>query len=342
MRTKNVSPIPFVSMILFLLLGVVLSVGPLHGQAEQTDQLRQLLELQDDRQPLEDYESGEDFDGVRQDAAEDIGEQEILRERPTHEPFRVLGSLNERITDNAALSPFTENSDLLTTVTGGMEYTPFRGGRGRPDPIRFRLRSQLFRYRDNSSLDFNRYELGIRGAHRKTVMGFPLYFRGGYAYEQFRYGSSSASADRGDLIRSFHVLEGSVYYIHSFTRYQALIPELATEVEFTDDVDGRTNTRDDNEKNNVSASLTYYYEYSRKLSVYALARYRHSRYDYVLTADGERRDDNRGVTAGAEWSFNDWSNVRLNVSHSKNNSNSPFFEYDVSNIGGRLNVRYDF
>lgn len=79
--------------------------------------------------------------------------------------------------------------------------------------------------------------------------------RGRYSYEQFRSGHSNTSVERGDLIRSFHAVGASVHGLYPLTRYQMLIPKLQAETELTEDVDGRTETRDNNEKTGFNTQL---------------------------------------------------------------------------------------
>jgi hypothetical protein len=309
------------------------------SQQEQSDQLRQLLELQEKREQLEDFQSEEAIQAVQEEAARDIGDQEILRRKARHKPYRVLGSVNQRITNNAALSPFVEDSDLLSTVTAGFELYPLEGN---PKPLTLSAKQQLFRYRDNSAFDFDRLVLEARGTRQQDLYGVPLFFSGKYSYEEIRNGSSSGGADRGDLIRSFHLIGGSVRYFHLISRYEGLIPAISMEIEQTEGLNGQVGSFRDNEKNRFASSVTYFNQYSRKLSLFGSARLQHTEYDFVQTVNGQREDDNVSFTAGGEWSFNDYLKLNVTAYHGRNNSNGSTFEYDVTNLGSQIQLSYNF
>ncbi|MFB6345474.1 MAG: hypothetical protein ABEK50_06860 [bacterium] len=305
---------------------------------EQADQLRQLLEFEDRQERnLKDEEDSEQ--AFLEEAGDDMGRQDILRKPTEHKPFRAFSELSQRATDNAALSPFTKRSDFMSSVTTGFEYYPYEGS---PKPINLRVRQQVFRYRDNSAFDFDRLTLEARGTRKRQIMDYPLYFTGRYGYEELRSGSFLGGAEHRNLIRSFHVVAGNIRFFHFLSRYETLIPKVAVEVEQTDRLNGRKGSTADNEKNNVSLSLTYYRDYSRKLNYYGSLRYRHSDYRHVETLNGLREDRNQALTVGGEWTFFSGVAINLHGFYARNESNGRSYEYRVGNLGSQFNLSYDF
>jgi hypothetical protein len=308
-----------VGMMLIGVLTTMLVPGAVLGQATtseiQEGQLADLLRLQKDQLP----QPGDD--GDTEAFTSDFGQARILKQRDPFKYYNLRAGAFAGHNSNVRLAPETPENDRFHSQT-----------------VEFTYRPNLKRYVSNT-------RAGIYGTLQRTIfdefnsqfsfstllLGTDLSYslarsRALYANLEFQ-DIYSGQTPGENTSQQKGIFELGARQIFRYQRYHQFIANAGITTEESFEVQGPSKPGDplDSAKDIYKAGLTYYYPYTRSLSLIANGEVQKRDYHHqgtsVFNSSGDREDQRLIGTAGLNYKLSEAFKARLNGSITQNDSN---------------------
>jgi hypothetical protein len=256
--------------------------------------------------------------GDDQNADDSFGVQQVLKNEERQPHWFVSANESLFYTSNAALTRRDTISDGLsvTDATAGWMTTLQPGLQ-----LQVALRTSIFRYFDNSALDFENLgaTVGASWAPRNTA---------GVAFFA-RYDFTELLDKHSRELLSDHEWTIGAEKAFVFGRAHALTTGVTAMFGISDPFR--------EQRDQVGAFANYHVQLSRTVDVDLF--YRLSGYFYNK---GDRKDLNQALSAAAAYHLNRWASIAAFISFADNRSKHSVFDYDVFTTGGGvgLSIRY--
>lgn len=272
-----------------------------------------------DSQILSTQETEDDLFAVSSPGDDDIGVQQMLKERERVKHWLVFGEVGGYYTSNVALlNQFVEDDAFL--VTGfGVSYQHEIGG---SLLLTGAVRQQFFRYDEFSVLDFDSFNVSAQLTYILREF-YEVAFFVRYNYNILTQPTLSDEFFNNHTVtfgaqKSFALSRAHYWYTGADAVLSWADPSIA----------GR---------NEYGFFLGYGAQLTRALN--ASFFYRFGYFDYEA---GGRHDINNSITAALAYTFFEHFTISGSVSSTWNNSNIDVFDYDVVTPGGALQAQLRF
>jgi hypothetical protein len=250
----------------------------------------------------------------------DLGDQVILMPQGAYKPFSFRLTELANWTSNAALSDTNELEDFYSHTEASLQFVPQITGSTFAD---FSASYGIFRYSDNSSLDFDDFEASAGVIHIfRDLADLSVWFR-------YNHSHLLDSGDHDEIFTD-HALEAGFYFPIPITTRQQTYVSYASEFS----IDGNPRYAARNEH-----GLTLGYRLIPTDTLELTAHYSFYVFDYV---EGTRTDLLHSAGLSLTTHLTKAIDATISGSYSLNDSNTSGGDYQVGDLGAILSIEIDF
>jgi hypothetical protein len=248
-----------------------------------------------------------------------FGAQQILKSQPPRNPeFFVTGDSSLFYTTNAALTRRDTQDDGISVTTGAISWNHNLNAELQ---IQAGVHASLFRYVDNSALDFENLGAGIGATWApRNPWGISVFGR---------YDFSELLDKHSRELLEDHEFTAGAQKVWTFNRVHALTVGVLGSVGISDPFAAQ--------RDQIGGFAGYHVALARQFD--AELSYRLSGFFYN---SGSRDDLNQAVSLAFRYHIAPWADVGALFSFGSNKSSRSVFDYDVFNTGGSLGLTIRF
>ena len=250
----------------------------------------------------------------------DLGVQQILKRRDEYQPFTISLGVPLYYTSNVALASSGEIGDLITAPAVGLFYDPRVT---KTFYAHLAVREQLFYYNTYNAFDFGAFDVEV-GFSYYLPQFHNLALRVLYDYNRL------TTKDTFDAFFENHQIILNAELPFRFGRAAHMAIGVDANFSLVGDPEGPR-------RHDFDAYVGYGVNFTRAFSVDASGRFVVR--DYVLT---DRIDTSEILSLTATYRLTKWWAVSAISSFAWNQSNKPFFDYEVVNAGGAVSFSVKF
>jgi hypothetical protein len=250
---------------------------------------------------------------------ESFGAQQILKSQPPHNPeFFVSADSSLFYTSNAALTRRDTQDDGISVTNAAVNWNHNVNAELQ---IQAGVRASLFRYLDNSALDFENLGAGIGATWApRNPLGILVFGR---------YDFTELLDKHSHELLEDHEFTLGAQKVWIFNRVHALTVGVLGSVGISDPFAAQ--------RDQIGGFAGYHVALARRFD--AELTYRLSGFFYN---SGSRDDLNQAVSLAFRYHFTPWAEAGALLSFGSNKSSRSAFDYDVLNTGGVLSLAIHF
>ncbi len=242
---------------------------------------------------------------------DDLGEQYLLSASERYRPLSIYGNVTEFFTSDASLVEDDIGSDWFNLLQVGINYVPQIAGTLYGE---LTFRQDLYRYARYSELSFNATNLGAGLTYIIPQLG-DLALSANYGFTFLTNSSASVQTYHEQFLRF------GLQKPFRLTRAQFLFTGLTSQIV----LEGTPGFA-------LRDQFYWYAGYQAQITS-RLSGSAFYQIGYVPFRENNRADWNQILSGALTYSFLEYFSASASISAGFNNSNDPFFDYSVLNVG---------